>query len=66
MIDWAPVVRLSWMSSKDLPIHQMVHTQEERLPDGQYYFWATPADVWTTTFLKPLHVCSSFCTLSEL
>ena len=66
MIDWVPVVRLSWMSSKDLPIHQMVHTQEERLPDGQYCFWVTPADVWKATFPKPLHVCLSFATIWEL
>lgn len=66
VIDWAPVVRLSWMSPKDLPIHQMVHTREERLPDGQHCFWATPADVWNVTFPKPIHECLSFCTLQQL
>lgn len=36
MIDWVVVGELSWTSKRALPIHQVIQTQEELLPDGQH------------------------------
>lgn len=48
VIDWVPVGGLNWTSYRDTPIHHIVQTQEELLPDGQHCSWATLADVWRT------------------